>query len=183
MKRLVTWILAAFLAATAGGCAGVPQGEEVSWFEAVPGDSLTLHREIVVPSYTARAYIQNGRVEPFPEINRYHPHCTLETWAVKGVERTVKPDVFAIEKVRRGINQGVDRGGLKKVRMRFADDGGASPELWATEFFLRSKAQPDVYRLTCQHLEDPSMLPHYLTLREIRRTLGGLMTLKLAAGG
>jgi hypothetical protein len=175
MKR----IIAVFFAALAGGCASVPQGEEASWFEAQPGSTLTLHREVVVPAYTARAYIQNGRLEPFPEINRYHPHCTLETWAVKGEPRTIKPGEFAIEKVRRGIGQGVDRGGFRKVRLRFVDDGAPSPELWATEFFLRSPAQPDVYRLTCQHLEDPSMLPRYLTLGEIRRTLGGLMTLTL----
>ena len=163
------------------GCA-TPQARDESsqYFKLPKGSHLVLHQEIGILANSARAYVQNGRVLPFPEVERYRAHCKFEMKQPLDAPQTIKPDTFVVTETYREINRGTHSGAIMPVAMRLAY-GGLSYELYATFFALKSATQKNVLGLTCQHLEDP-VNPRYLSIQDIRTTLGSVATLQLAAG-
>lgn len=172
------------------GCAaaGSYQGDETSPYYAVPaGSRLTLHQAIPFPPERVSVYIQNGRVLPLEEVQRYHPFCKFELYDRRDQARTVAPDRITITKVlQQPLPDAYTQAGpILLVRLPLAQmgngrDGGPVIQSFITRMDLRSESQPEVYRLTCAHWTY-SGTDRPLTIREIRRTLDPLFTLRLPA--
>lgn len=118
-------------------------------------------------------------------LDHYEPHCKFETYSMKSDTKTIEPDSFLISKVVRWDNYASQPIKLAQARIGigFGIYGSAdSPSFVniATEMFLKSEKQPDVYRLVCSQWEDPAEANH-VTINQIRRTLGDTFTLELPA--
>jgi hypothetical protein len=177
--------LAPGLFALLAGCAAASyQGNENSPFYVVPaGARATLNQELAIPPENVAVFIQDGRVMPEAEINRYYAHCKFELYTRRAESRTVAPDEFTVIRAFQEESQSVQAEPLRYASLRLAvigdgDVSGPSMMAFATRLFLRSAKQPDVYRLSCATWGFPSETQH-VTFAQIRRTLGGLITLRV----
>jgi len=172
---IVTFLLAA--------CQVVPQKyDENSPFTKVPNNSrLTLNQALTIAPYGLKAYVQNGQISYGP--NQYYPFCKFEVREVKEISQIVEPDQFEITKVRQasGLMAGLNRHALIAGRSFDSGDGKPSPILYATQLFLNSPRQPQVYKLSCGHLQDPGLEARHLSINQIREALGGVFTLQTTA--
>lgn len=162
------------------GCQGLWQGYEVSPEYRLPaGSKLVLLKDLSIPADSASIYLQGGRILPFGGVDLYHPHCKFELRTLKPAPQRVHADTFVIVKVRRESDYAQDTRvqWLAGRGVMFMSDG-PSPQMYATLIFLRSEAQPDVFRLTCGHWENPVDAEH-LTIGQICQVLGDVFTLKL----
>ena len=144
---------------------------------ALTGATLTLNTAITVDAHRATAYIQGGRVTPPPELDRYHAHCVIELRQVRDVARRIEPDRFTVSRVRTDVYH-AGAAGPYLAALKVGADATPGYMMWTTELYLRSDRQPDVLRLSCQHLEDPASLPRHVTIAEMRKALGEIATLE-----
>jgi hypothetical protein len=174
MRRSVTLALLLLL----GACRATSYvGNEDSPYYPVPaGSKLTLHSEIAIPANQAGVFLQGGQILPFSQVNPYHPHCKFELRRPRASPQPVAPDEFTITRTVQEITHSV-RADYRHLARR--DDGGSSVRTYATRMDLRSEKQPDVFRLTCGQWEYPPFERH-VTINEIRKALGNLISLKLA---
>ena len=162
------------------GCQGLWQGyEDLPEYRLPVGSTLVLLEDVSIPANSASIYLQGGRILPFGGVDLYHPHCKFELRTLRPAPQRVDADTFVIVKVRRESDYARD------TRVQWLAGGGVmfmsdgpSPQMYATLIFLRSEAQPDVFRLTCGHWEDPVDAEH-LTIGQICQALGDVFTLKL----
>lgn len=187
-------IACAALAALLAGCqTSSYQGDETSPYYAVPaGSRLALHNEISFGPDQVGVYIQNGRVLPLKQVQRYHPFCKFELYHRRDHARTVAPDRMTITKVLQQYMQDpyTQARGVLHARLSFSgiagmgdsSKGGPVIQSFVTRMDLRSEKQPDVYRLTCAHWTYAGT-DRPLTIAEIRRTLDPLFTLYLTGQG
>lgn len=166
------------------GCQTVPIDPLNSPFYSVPVSSrLILHKPVDIEPEQVSAWFQYGKHLPKKQLNYYYPHCKFETWTKLDTAKVVQPDTFIIHKVVRWDDyaaQPVQLAGLGLgIGFSFGGDGGPAHLNMATEMFLRSAQQPDVYRLICSHWEEPSRGNH-LTISQMRQALGEWFTLQLA---
>jgi len=137
------------------------------------GTVFHLNHEIEFHPLQVAIYIQKGRIVQANSIDDYRPNCTLEVKHKLAHVQIFRQDSFKIDKVR----YEVAGGHFSPLHTHSLSLNGASryPE-YITEIFLHSSLQPNLYKLTCQHLEEPENARH-LTLDEIQNTLGGLITI------
>jgi formylmethanofuran dehydrogenase subunit A len=161
------------------GCQYVPpRGEDAPLISPPAGSTLELNRPLRIPSNDASVIIRDGR----PEYSywrlggAYYPNCDFELRTRAMVERIIQPDVFTITRVAHEIENVM----LVPSVVASHDTGNGAPhENYMTILYLHSDRQPDVFRMTCQHWEDPSDAQH-LTIKQIRQALGDLFTLTLS---
>jgi hypothetical protein len=150
---------------------------------------VVLNRELGIPPEQVGVYIQNGKVLPWPEINAYYAHCKFELRDRKDTEQKVSPDEFIVTRVVQdvvhmvqwgrvqtaGVSLGVRVGGM---------DGGPTVYTYATYIYLGSERQPRVFRLGCGQWAYPgSQYAEHVSIAQMRKALGDLVTLKLPAPG
>ncbi|MFO8025968.1 hypothetical protein [Thiohalophilus sp.] len=166
-----------------GACQAPPFSPD-SPLTGVPVQStLILHEPLTLPPRTVSLWFQNGKQQKESNLDRYYPHCKFETLRMQDVSKIVQPDTFVIHKVVRWDDYATQP--VQLAHNRFISgltpgdsDGGLSHVNTATEMFLRSGRQPDVYRLVCSQWEDAAEANH-VTINQIRRVLGEIFTLKL----
>lgn len=150
----------------------------------VPVESrLVLNRPLHIPPGTVSLWFQKGKQMPPNNLDRYYPHCKFETLQMQDSEKTVEPDTFVIHKVVRWEDYAMQPVQLASSRISAGigghiNGGAPGPINTATEMFLRSERQPDVYRLICSQWEDPSEANH-VTINQIRLALGDTFSLQL----
>ncbi len=162
------------------------EGDENSPFYVVPvGARLILNRAITVPANDAGVYIQNGEVaRSFWGVKSHYPYCALDMRKRLEMPQTVRPDEFTITRVSQETVYSVRADFTRLARLPFVhvadvDQGdGASYQIYATIMTLRSERQPDVLRLTCAQWQYPPLQQH-VTINEMRKALGSLLTLRL----
>ncbi len=144
-----------------------------------PNAKLILNQNLTIPANTTGVYIQGGRVVTAAERDQYHPNCRLIVNDLKDTTQEVKADEFTITRilfnedyVSRPMPRYASAGNLIMIA-----DGGASPQDYASIFYLSSTRQPNVTELVCTHWEDPPVANH-LTLKQIQTTLGEIINLK-----
>lgn len=191
---MLRFALALFAVLLSGCQAARYAGDETSPYYAPPaGSRLALNRELTIPPDEVGAYLQNGEVVSFREIRTYYPHCKLELRRRLGSPQVVKPGEFEITRVVReespfvsaarvlagrpaaGIGVTISAGGGQ-------GDGGPSQQAFATRLYLRSSAQPDVYRLSCGQwgYPEPNTLLQHVSIADMRKALGEVMALRIA---
>lgn len=178
-------------AALLSGCqTGGPVGPGSPHYKVPVGSTVTLHQKVTVPAHTAGVYIQGGRVIPdkgLNPVNHYYVYCRLEVNDVRDTPQPIAPDTFTVHRVgsrrddvalrypmyaSRGM-LGIGMGGGGD------DDAGPGMQNWSVDLYLHSDRQPQVRRLACQHWVY-NYEAEFPSVDEIRKTLGNMMTLKLA---
>lgn len=141
-----------------------------------PGSILTINRELTIPAYKARVHMQSGKIVSEKNIDFYFPNCSVEVRTIKKIPQKIFPDVFTIKMIKTE-EELTDISG--RIFARFAEryDGSVSHENRITHFYITSSKQPDIFRLSCQHWEDPIDARH-LTVSEVKTTLGDYVTFK-----
>jgi hypothetical protein len=134
---------------------------------------ITLNQPLTIRADRASEYIQDGEVRPYNRISEYYPHCIFELRTPSESARTVQTDTFTVTTIRR------DRFMAWASGRQFAsggDGGDYNMVMSSTVLSLHSDRQPEVFRLTCQQLDEPYRV-HHVTVAEMQKTLGGLITL------
>lgn len=170
MQRVILILLLAIPILAGGAMAAEPRNASIP-----VGSSLVLNQPLTIAAYGLAANIQGGKVVPDKVRDQYHPWCRLELRQTSETPRTLEPGRFAIVRVKQGYDY-VLRERAQLAALRSA--GLMSVYNYYVELFLESEAQPQVYRMTCQNWETGPD-DQYLTIGEIRVTLGELFTLEL----
>lgn len=185
-SRLLVFLSAVLLSACQTDTSRYPDS---SPFKPVPvGSILELHQPITIPADKLAVYLQGGKVRPFSEVDVTRAHCKFQLYRLSDRERTVHPDRFRITKVQHeethsvswpGIQYAAGRVGIG-INVRIGSSGGDSDSpsvrAFVTQMRLQSANQPEVFRLSCGHVDDPGS--HFLSIEQIRKTLGEVFTLR-----
>lgn len=163
-------------------CAARPplNPEESAFYSVKAGSKLVLHRALTIPSGQVAVYLQNGEVMPARDVNQYYPNCKFEVYTISESPRTVEPDTFVIYRIVDEMQE------VSAGRPMYAANGGfamlvmSDGPIWynfTTQMYLQSGRQPDVYRMTCRHLEE-LWKSRYLSIRQMRDAMGKVLTLE-----
>ena len=145
---------------------------------------LVLNETITIPPHKASIYIQNGQVftsAGYTTVDQYYANCKFELREIETKPREITPDSFTIKRVIFEENLSAQPASLRYAlnlssRMHISS-GGLSYVDYATVMMLHSDKQPHVFRLSCQHWEDPNLAADHLSIEQIQQTLGKLFTL------
>jgi len=133
---------------------------------------LVLNEEFSIRPDRASEYIQYGKIMPYDKISEYYPHCNFELRTVSESARVVHPDEFVVTGIYREQYMAKR---YRKVMLASAGDDGGNMMMSATQLYLESARQPEVFRLNCQQLDEPFLARH-VTTEEIAKALGSLFT-------
>ena len=170
------------LALLLAGCqsVGVPAGY-TRYYRLPPGAVVVLKQPITIPANKVKVYIQNGRVRS--SADQYRPFCRFEVYTLQTWPRVVQPDEFLVYRSGqyRDVVSNDKRRWLAARSWLWLHNDLTSPMIFGNQLYLRSAAQPDVYRMLCGHLQetDAYRRPRNLTIDQIRYALGDLITLRL----
>jgi hypothetical protein len=159
---------------------GVPNERSTAFWVPV-GSKLVLHRSMDIAPYQHAAYLQDGKLLPWYEVNQYATYCALGVQAPLEAAKRVSPDEFLV----RGLSHPSLFMLAAAPLMHAAigpDREGMTYEVVATVMAIQSDRQPEVRTLTCASWGLPQGMT-YVTVERIRRTLGAYMTLELAPQG
>lgn len=158
------------------------------------GSTLQLTQTIIMPADRSFMYIANGEVKKLKNYNTvdsYQPYCTIHLHKVSSEAREIKPDDFQVTKIvewerdfgRIFNNKNKlakrDHGGFIKTSMN--DNAAPSTVMYATIMSLRSTKQPEIEELVCGYWDD-HWKDKFLTLKEMKSALGGLIIIKSDKG-
>jgi hypothetical protein len=153
--------------------------DENSQFFSVPlGSTFTLSREITIQPDNTSVYLQNGKIELVSNVDFYKPHCKFELYTISEQARVVKPDTFVVTRI---VDQREDVS-IKwphYAGLGMARGDGPIHLTFSTTMYLESKIQPDVFRMNCKRWDWPA-IGEYLSINEMRQSLGDYFTLRLA---
>lgn len=155
-------------------------GPESSYYRYQGGSLLILNRELAIPANWATVRLQAGRVVAFGHVQEQEPHCIVEVDSVREEPQSILPDTFTIVQVQRSISELAAVSGFF-IRTAFAGDNRPTQMFFKTTFILRSDKQPGVTRMVCQSDQYAAGIgiPRHLTVSEIRKALGNILTLEL----
>ena len=186
MDRIPRLAMVLLLAAWLAACEtaykdGVPN-ERSPWFVVPVASKLVLHRSIEVAPGQGAAYLQNGRLLPWYDVDQHGAYCALSVPARWDVAQLVTPGEFVVRRVsqRPLFTLAAAQGGaLRRVAAREGDGDGMTYEVLATVLDIHSQQQPEVRALTCASwcLPQGRMCN---TVADIRRALGPYFTVELA---
>jgi len=172
---LLVFTLCTALALSA--CSAPVVKDQNSYLYSVPvGSTLRLNKAITIPANLARRYFQAGKAVLEKDINIYYPHCSLLMNTLVSSERTLQPTSFEIIKV-------LDDEELAQRYIQYAanfisQSDGPTIVGYASYYYLRSADAGDVRSLECIQWSDPVSV-EYLSINEVRRSLGDYFTLEL----
>jgi hypothetical protein len=155
-------------------------GPESPYYSFSLESRLVLNQELAIPANWATVRLQAGRVVAFGHVQEQEPHCIVEVDSVREEPQRILPDTFMIIGVQRSISELASAPGFF-VRTAFANDNRPTQMFFKTTFILRSDKQPGVMRMVCQSDQYAAGIgiPRHLTVSEIRKALGNILTLEL----
>jgi hypothetical protein len=190
MRRTTTAVLLMLLCACQPAFIdGVPN--EDSPYFVVPVDSqFALKRAVTVLARDDSAYFQDGKSPTWYDVDIYGSWCVLQLESKRDAVQLIEPDRFTVIKVstERRFYMGREAPPARTMfaaRRRIATSadigiGDAQAyEVEATIMQLRSARHPQVRRLICAKWGIPQG-GTFLTVRQIRHTLGEFFDLELA---
>ena len=112
-------------------------------------------------------------------MDKFRAHCKFELFKKKYMAQIVEPDTFVIHRSNFdtfGTNAAPATYASLELAGLMHTDAGLSNVDFVVFLYLKSETQKNVFRLSCLNWDDPRD-GRYLTVNEIRRTLGSIMTL------
>jgi hypothetical protein len=132
-----------------------------------------LNTVVTIRADRASEYIQNGEISARNKVSEYYPHCIFELRTVADTARTIQPETFTVTGIRRDHFMA----GFRKHMVAGVGGGDYNLVMSTTVISLHSDRQSDVFRLSCQQLDEPYLARH-VSLQQMREALGGLFTLE-----
>lgn len=178
--------LAAPLTLLIGCSLPMPKSPDSPYAKTPVGSTLELHHSIDLPPGATRIYVQDGKLST--RFNHYAPNCNIEVRAIdRNAAQTIEAGLYRVIRVQSSYEEVVQTptpvrlAALGSFDIAGMDDGGSAMIHAGYHLYLEG-ADPNVARLSCRGaFADPSdALPP--SIAEIRRTLGELMTLRVAEG-
>lgn len=170
MRSLFPFFLTLLLAACqAGSGYRYPTGPDI----VTRLERVTLNRDFLIRPDRASEIIQYGEVVSRRQLVEYYPHCMFELRTVSESARTVHPETFTVT----GITRDRYMAWLEGQMVASGAGNGYNMVMSSIIYSLHSDTQPDVFRLTCQQLDEPAMA-RYVTLDGMRKALGNWFTLE-----
>jgi hypothetical protein len=156
MKTAVATLFAAVLA----GCHTAASYDiSSSGYRIPPGSSLTVNKELRIPSGQRHVKLQHG--QPVAGVDEFKINCEIRVYDL-GVE-SIRPDSFRITRTGEGREWELQPTVLRFFRV----------------LHLRSEAQPEVLKLICQKSDDP-LAGRNPTVPQMQEALGDYITFELA---
>ena len=175
MRQCMLSVVALWLTA----CQPLALQDEISPHYLPPlGSRLILNRGITIPPNQLSVYLQHGKILPSRDVDAYQPNCKFELRDIFEYAQHITPDQFEIYKIQRDSQLVLSQPITIATLGRMSDGDAPMAEIYSTTFYLRSPKQPQVLYLTCQHWDDPSTGSH-LNIKQIRKTLGDIMSLEI----
>jgi hypothetical protein len=143
--------------------------------------SVVLKRALRVPAGKARVYLQNAEAGVGDQVsaggfNSYKPHCAFEISRVDHSGFEIKAETFAVTRIQKTVVPVVSRGPVMVAGFGLWRDSQAYYSGY--HFWLASRTQPEVRRMTCYgvYAEPYELYPP--TLIEINAALGAVAELR-----
>ena len=175
MRQCMLSVVALWLTA----CQPLALQDEISPHYLPPlGSRLILNRGITIPPNQLSVYLQYGKILPSRDVDAYQPNCKFELRDIFEYAQHITPDQFEIYKIQRDSQLVLSQPITIATLGRMSEGDAPMAEIYSTTFYLRSPKQPQVLYLTCQHWDDPSTGSH-LNIKQIRKTLGDIMSLEI----
>ena len=138
------------------------------------GSTISINQPLVVAPNAVSIWVQYGKVVKRRDIEESYAHCRFELFTIQSLERTIQPDEVIIKKIVNTTdyvaNDVVILASMVDV---FGSSDSPMAAIHSTNIYLQSQKQPDLYRLICEHWEDPSS-GTYLTIGQIQEALGDI---------
>ena len=159
----------------------VVRDEDSPRYRVAVGSHIVLNRALTIPKRRARVFIQDGTVTTLWKMDIYRPFCNFEVYTLSEGNSRIEPDSFVVTGVREDDEQVVDGGDGHRLVPRFAGADGHAITLIIrfVRHSIRSDSQPDVIYFTCYGGFAEPFDVAYPTIREMRKTLGELVTIEL----
>lgn len=141
------------------------------------GSVVTIHQDLTVKPHEVSVWIQFGEIADRKNIKVRYPNCRFELFTIKPTVQTIYKDQVKIIKFVHTTDYVMNDNIMFASLTNVASDGDPMVEVFTTEIYLKSKKQPDLYRLICEHWEDPAT-GVFLTMQQIRETLGNIATIQ-----
>jgi len=178
MEKSSLSILSVLLSGLLSACSLPTSTDENSFLYSVPvGSKLILKQEIPVKASLGRTFIQNGNVVAEHKINIYYPHCSLTTNTLLDHDRIIKPTAFEIYRVVDDVEYAQSYIQYASINF-FSHSDGPTIIGHASYYYLHSTDEPDIRTLECVQWGSPEDV-RYLSIKEIRATLGDIFSLEL----
>ncbi|MCW8933841.1 MAG: hypothetical protein OQK98_03870 [Gammaproteobacteria bacterium] len=164
---------------TITSCSNEAIKDEDSYLYSVPpGSTLTLNQNITIRANLARTFFQNGAVIDESNLNIYYPHCSLTTNTLTDKDRVISPAIFIVQKVIDDEEYAQGYLHFASNNISVSSDGPLITGL-VSYYYLSSSIEQDVRTLECIRWDSPYENRH-LSIREIRKSLGDILTLTIA---
>jgi len=151
-----------FIATSLIGCSAMQSSDPDSMYFDIPdGSTLSLNKELTIPSSDTHAVVQQGKEIKDKDKNEYAINCRLDV--KKFGPRTIEPEDFKISRTEDGSNWI-----SKPSILRFY-----------TEVYLSSDKGTDIIKMVCQEYGDQK--DRNFTVAEMQQALGDVFTFKFAA--
>ncbi len=152
--------------------------DENSYRYSIPaGSKLKLNQEIIIPSSLGRTFFQNGKVTKEKDINIYYPHCSITINTLQKSDRIISPTTFEIIKVVDDEEYAQGYIFYASTDIQLASDTPLITGL-VSYYYLKSLLEPDVRSLEC--IQWNSLYENnYLSINEVRKSLGNIFTLTI----
>lgn len=173
MKQSVVLLLATLLSACQVGV-GIRYPDQVTSDNQYEITHFFLNKPFPIRADRASEYIQDGKITRYWNLSEYYPHCIFELRTVSDLARTVSPDTFNVTGIHRDRFMARNK---RKIMLASLVQGGDGDNMLmsTTTYSLHSDKQPDVFRLSCQQLDEPYRARHVYN-SEIVEVLGELFT-------
>ena len=134
---------------------------------------VTLNTEFRIRPDRASEIIQYGEIVSRRQLLEYYPHCIFELRTTSESARTVHPDTFTVT----GIQRDRYMAWLGGAMLASAGGGDYNMVMSTTTISLHSPRQPEVFRLSCQQLDEPYHR-HHVSATDMQDALGSRFTLR-----
>ena len=153
-----------------------------NYTERDAGYRLVLHKPLTVRPGSARVFIQHGKMLPGAAFDQYDISCSLEVRHLSEARQNIEPDTFVVNLVQSLTEEVASRENLQVAALHttWMDLWGDTSSIFrGWHFWLHSKTQPDVLRMTCRGAFADPWEAYPPTLEEIRYTLGDIASLQM----
>jgi len=153
------------------------KNEQSYTYSITVGSTLTLNQKINIGANLGRTFFQYGKITAEKNINIYYPHCSITVNTIRSHEHIISPTNFEIIKVINGEEYAQGYMLFADNNLKLASDGPLISGL-VSYYYLQSTDEPDVRTLECIQW-DSLYENNYLSISEIRKSLGSIFTLQL----
>lgn len=159
------------------GCVNQQIDNRDSHFYRPPvGSVFQLNQALTVPRQRTRVFMQHGQA--VTQIDFYSPHCNFEVRNLKPETQQIEPGRFSVTRVQQGGEPVVQRDGWQLAGPAWAFSFGDPPVISRYyHFYLQSKEQPGVMRLTCHAGQADAPRAALPTLQEMQEAMGDLISI------